>query len=331
MGLSIIIVNYNSIQLLIECLRSINKPNIPHEIIVIDNSPNDDARDKIRSDYPIVQWIPMGYNAGFARANNAGIKASKGDAVLLLNPDTLIEGDAIAKCHDALMQSAYSACGVQLLTPDRSPQISGNFVMTGGLNYLMQVPYVGTVIRWVGLRAGVTKTNLPEAKQAITEVDWINGAFLMVKKIAIEKAGLLDEDFFLYHEESEWCSRLKRVGKLSILGNLHVIHLEGQSANKAFGSGTAGYSNLSDRKGYQLMLSMFVRFRKEFGVVWFLFHLLFYTFSIPIVFICSLIHALFSFSIHPISLSSGFIFNVLRCWKFVFKIVQNKPYFYKVL
>ena len=76
----------------------------------------------------------------------------------------------------------------------------------------------------------------------------------MTKKIAIEKVGVLDEDFFLYHEESEWCSRLKKVGKLCIFGELHVVHLEGQSTNKAFSSGTSGYSNLGDKKGFQLML-----------------------------------------------------------------------------
>jgi len=195
----------------------------------------------------------------------------------------------------------------------------------------MQVPYVGAIIRWIALKAGIAKTNLPKATQAVTEVDWINGAFLMVKKEAFSIAGLLDEDFFLYHEESEWCSRLKKVGKLCIFGDLHAIHLEGQSANKAFGSGTTGYSNLSDKKGFQLMLSMFVRFRKEFGVGWFLFHLLFYTFCVPFVMLLSLIKSIFRFSYQPFKNAAGFNVNVLKCWTFLFKILSNKPYFYKVL
>ncbi|CAN5633317.1 glycosyltransferase family 2 protein [soil metagenome] len=333
MPLSIILINYHSSQLLNDCLQTIytDKAASGFEIIIIDNSNGDGAGAQVTKLFPLVKWIVMPGNMGFARANNAGIKASNGNAVLLLNPDTLIKDDAVSKCYQALMKSEYAACGVQLLNADGSPQISGNFVMTGGLNYLMQVPYAGSVIRWIALKAGVAKTNLPEAKQALTEVDWINGAFLMVKKSAIDKAGLLDEDFFLYHEESEWCSRLKKVGKLCIFGNLHVIHLEGQSANKAFNSGTTGYSNLADKKGFQLMLSMFVRFRKEFGAGWFLFHLFFYTLCILFLLLFSLFESIFGFNFQPIKVAAGFSVNVLRCWGFLFKILSGKPYFYKVL
>jgi GT2 family glycosyltransferase len=333
MPLSIILINYHSEQLLVDCLNTIKKSEseVFFEIIIVDNSPQDGAKGQITRLFPRVKWISMRDNAGFARANNVGIKESKGDAVLLLNPDTLILDNAISKCYAALMPSNFVAGGVQLLNYDGSPQISGNFVMKGGLNYLMQVPYLGGVIRWMGLKIGVAKTNLPEAKQAVTEVDWINGAFLMVKKEAIEKAGLLDEDFFLYHEESEWCSRLKKHGKLCIFGDLHVIHLEGQSANKAFGSGTTGYSNLSDKKGFQLMLSMFARFRKEFGVNWFLFHLLFFTATTPLVFVAGVFDSLIRFSWQPMSHSVGYIRNVFKTYHFLSKLLSNKPYFYKVL
>ncbi len=222
--LSIILINYHSAQLLQDCLATIYKDasTVDFEIIIVDNSGGDGAEAVIKRLFPFINWVLMEDNVGFARANNAGITASHGDAVLLLNPDTLIIDSAISKCYQALMQSEYIACGVQLLNINGSPQISGNFVMTGGLNYLMQVPYVGSVIRWIALKAGVSKTNLPEAIKMVTEVDWINGAFLMVKKDAIKKAGLLDEDFFLYHEESEWCSRLKKVGKLYHFSNFIV-------------------------------------------------------------------------------------------------------------
>lgn len=331
--ISILLINYHSAQLLSDCLQTIyaDKCSGSFEVIVVDNSPIDGAKEKILALYPQVKWRSMDYNAGFARANNAGIKVSNGDAVLLLNPDTLIKGNAISESYDFLMHSKFAGCGVQLLNADGSPQISGNYVMRGGLNYLMQVPYIGSVLRWLALRSGVSKTNLPKATKAVTEVDWINGAFLMVKKSAVEKAGLLDEDFFLYHEESEWCSRIKKVGNLCILGDQHVIHLEGQSANKAFTSATAGYADLSDRKGYQLMLSMFVRFRKEFGTGWFLFHLLFYTLSIPVVLLCGCVDALAHLSKKPLRFAGGFAANVLCCWQFIFKIVPNKSYFYKVL
>lgn len=331
--LSIIIINYRSAQLLIDCLQTLHAGNgeKDFEIIIVDNSPGDGAKEQVLPSYPKLTWISMGYNAGFARANNYGIKAAKGDAVLLLNPDTLVIDDAVTKAYKALLGSTYAGCGVQLLNEDGSPQISGNFVMKGGLNYLMQVPYLGRLVRKVALSAGVSKTNLPEAKKPVTTVDWINGAFLMVKKTAINHAGFLDEDFFLYHEESEWCNRLKKAGGLCILGDLHVTHLEGQAANKAFESSTSGYSGLSDKKGYQLMLSMFVRIRKEFGAGWFLFHLFFYLLSAPLVYISAFLHAVISCSVQPLKTATGFNGNVFRCSSFVFKILSNKPYFYKVL
>jgi GT2 family glycosyltransferase len=331
--LSIILINYYAEQLLEDCLHTLygDKGSSRFEVIVVDNSPGDGARETLAAKYSSLRWITMKTNEGFARANNAGIKASSGDAVLLLNTDTLKHDNAISECYRLLMESEYMAAGVQLLNADGSPQISGNFVMKGGLNYLMQLPYIGSVVRWTGLKAGVAKTNLAQAKQAVTEVEWINGAFLMVKRTAIEKAGLMDEDFFLYHEESEWCSRLKRIGKLCIFGDLQVVHLEGQSTSKAFGSVTTGHSNLSDKKGYQLMLSMFVRFRKEFGLGWFLFHLLFYTTMIPIIVVCAVVHALISFSLRPVTQAIGFAANTLKCWQFVITILRNKPYFYKVL
>ena len=92
------------------------------------------------------------------------------------------------------------ACGVQLLNVDRTPQISGNYAMKGGLNYLLPLPFIGNILKFFATILKVKKPNIPEAKDVV-EVDWINGVFLMVKKQAIDIAGLMDEDFFLYAEE----------------------------------------------------------------------------------------------------------------------------------
>ena len=333
---SIILVNYKSGPLLTTCLSSVyaGLANAVAEIIVVDNSPEDGTRSLAETSFPNIQWLTTGYNAGFARANNMGIQHAVGDAVLLLNTDTIINGNAIGESYARLMQMpGYAACGVQLLNADGSPQISGNFVMKGALNYLMQVPYIGALLRRLALAAGVSKTNLPEAVNPVTHVDWINGAYLMVKKSAIEKAGLLDEDFFLYHEESEWCSRLKKTGELCIFGDLHVVHLEGQSTKHAFGSVTTGHNNLADRKGFQLMLSMFVRLKKEFGTGWFLFHLLFHSLSIPWVLLFAALHAVLRFAKagNIWRQAAGYCANVLRCWRYAPAILSGKPNFYKVL
>lgn len=333
-GLSVIIVNYKTPQLLTDCLATVYERDnkLSMEVIIVDNASGDNSREIITRAFPQVKWIQMTYNAGFARANNEGIRQSTGDTVLLLNSDTLIENDAVEKCYRQFVTGEYVACGVQLLNADRTPQISGNYFMKGGLNYLLPLPYVGNFLKWLGNKAKVEKPNVPDSSDLV-EVDWINGAFLMVKKTAIAKAGLLDEDFFLYAEEAEWCSRLRKVGKLCIYGQYKVVHLQGESANAAFGSSAKGYYNLYDRKGLQVMLSNFVRIRKQFGVGWFLVQLAFYTFSIPLFFIVSLIANTFR-GRNPIAdfkMAVRFTLNVARIWRFLPVILLNKPYFYKVL
>jgi len=333
-ALSIIIVNYKTPGLVIDCLRTVYEQGggLDFEVIVIDNASGDDSRERILRAFPDVRWSDMGYNAGFARANNAGIRMSQGDTVLLLNSDTLVEGGAITRCYELFAASSYVACGVQLLNADRTPQISGNFFMKGGLNYLLPLPYLGAVIKRAGELFKVDKPNVPEA-DALVQVDWINGAFLMVKKVAIEKAGLMDEDFFLYAEEAEWCGRLRKLGKLCIYGQLHVIHLQGASANETFGSEGKGYYNLYDRKGLQIMLSTFVRIRKQFGSGWFLVLLAFYLLEVPVFLAGVLLSRLFR------GRRSRYTFNQFRqyCKNFMtvmgktIIILRNKPYFYKVL
>lgn len=334
MAISIIIVNYKTPALTVDCLRTVftGRETIVPEVIVVDNASGDNSRQIITGAFPQVKWVPISYNAGFARANNEGIRQATGDVVLLLNSDTLNEDNAIENCYRQFIAADYVACGVQLLNADRSAQISGNYFMKGGLNYLLPLPYLGNFIKWLGNVVKVEKPNVPDSS-ALVEVDWINGAFLMVKKTAIDRAGLLDEDFFLYAEEAEWCSRLRKVGKLCIYGQYKVIHLQGESANEAFGSSGKGYYNLYDRKGLQIMLSNFVRIRKQFGVGWFLLQLAFYLFTIPVFFIASFLENAVRLR-NPVAdfgMAARFSGNVARLLTFLPRILSNKPYFYKVL
>ena len=333
MSLSIIIVNYKTAQLIADCLDSIFTFNpAVFEIIIVDNNSNDEIETSLNNKYSNIKFIQMGYNAGFARANNAGISIAQSEHILLLNPDTIIQHNAINNCLDKFAGSDYVACGVQLLNPDGTAQISGNYAMKGGLNYLLPLPYMGWFLKSIATVFGVKKPNVPNAT-GLVEVDWINGAFLMVKKPAIEKAGLLDEDFFLYAEEAEWCSRLKKVGKLCIYGDEHVIHLQGESAGNAFNSPGKGYSNLFDMKGRQIMVSTFVRIRKEFGVAWFLFNLFFYLITIPIFLIGCILSGLLFRKADQYSFGHwiGFCKNVFVIIKHSIKIIGNRPYFYKLL
>jgi GT2 family glycosyltransferase len=318
--------------MIVDCLQTIyvQTTAIPFEVIVVDNASGDGSETTICGAFPSVRWIPMSYNSGFARANNEGIRRSSGEVVLLLNSDTLIEDRAIEGCYEEFAGSAFVACGVQLINPDRTSQISGSYFVRGGLNYLLPLPYLGALVKRAGRASGAKVPHVADT-QALVEVDWINGAFLMVKKDAIALAGSMDEDFFLYAEEIEWCSRLRKLGKLVLYGQFHVVHIQGATTNESFQSSGKGYYNLYDRKGLQIMLSNFVRIRKQYGVGWFLVQLLFYVVEIPVFGVGILLSRLRG--------KKGFSFREFRgyCRNVGFVIgksgiiLRKKPYFYKVL
>jgi GT2 family glycosyltransferase len=332
--LSVIIINYKSLDLIRDCLRSIylSESSGSIEIIVVNNDDLKGLKDRLISEYPNIRWIDMNYNAGFARANNEGIRQASADVILLLNPDTVIPINALDKCYQQFVSSEYIACGVQLLNEDSSSQISGNYFVTGGLNYLLPLPYLGKLIKSMGQFFSVKAPHVADT-ESLVEVDWINGAFLMVKQSSIRKAGLMDEDFFLYAEEAEWCARLKKTGKLCIFGNVKVFHLQGVSSNEAFLSAGKGYYNLFDRKGRQIILSNLVRIRKQYGIFWFLFDLSIYSISIPVfltgIFISCLLPK--SRRVYSVRDWKGFSCNVFYVWLKTPHILVNKPYFYKAL
>lgn len=334
MALSIIIVNFKSAQLQLDCLEAIYKDPIASsfEIIMVDNNSADDSHQRITTAYPQVIWVQLDYNAGFSRANNEGILRATGDTVLLLNGDTLPPGKVIEECYQRLRHSEYIASGLQLLSPDCSPQLSGLYFMKGGLNYLLLLPYLGNFIKWLGQKAKVQKPHVADVGRTV-EVDWINGAFLMVKREAIEKAGMMDNDFFLYAEESEWCGRLGKTGKLVLYSDLEIIHLQGVTANLAFGSDGKGYINIFDRKGLQLMLSNFLMIRKTFGIGWFLVQLFFYIVNIPVFFLGILLSRIRGRAHMGYSWKQfrQYCTNIRIVIGKSLKIIRNKPYFYKVI
>jgi GT2 family glycosyltransferase len=335
MLLSIIIVNYNSGALLLDCLHSAEQDLFDLdkvEWIVVDNSRNKEDKKLITEAFPMVQWVDMENNEGFARANNKGIERSKGQLVLLLNPDTLLKpGVVLATAHE-LTQSNLVAAGVQLVHLDGQPQFSGSNFMLGGLNHLLPLPYWGECVKNIAALWIQEKPALIEVP-AYAEVDWISGAFLMVKKEVIQKAGMLDPEFFLYAEEVEWCSRLGKWGKLAIFGKYTIVHLIGQSIQEAAASEDNSYTNLTDKKGLQLMVSNHLRIRKQYGVFWFLFQLLNYTLTIPVYLVCGILDALWNKRplLQLLQQWGGFTKNVLELWLIAPIIIAKKPHFYKYL
>jgi GT2 family glycosyltransferase len=302
------------------------------EWIIVDNASSDGSKNFLLKKFPFVKWINMGYNSGFARANNAGIKEADNNIILLLNPDTIIIDDCIDKCLQRFINDDAIACSPQLLNIDGSPQITGNYFMKGGLNHLLPLPYLGKFLRSIAFFFNAKKTNVTAATVR-QKVDWINGAFLMVKKSAIEKAGLIDEDFFLYAEEAEWCSRLKQFGDLVVYGDLKIIHLQGEIINTETASLDKGYFNLYDKKGLQLIVSNNLRIRKQYGAAWYLFNLMVYIIEIPVFFICSFFDNLFHLK-NPLTSwhrFSGYTKNTLKLIQLSPKIIFAEKYFYKML
>jgi GT2 family glycosyltransferase len=332
--LSIIVVNYKSLSLIRDCLNSVyaSKPSVSFEVIIVNNDELFGSENPLLAEFPETRWLDMRYNAGFARANNEGIRQAGAEVILLLNPDTIIPVNALDDCFQQFTASDYVACGAQLLNEDSSPQISGNYFVPGGLNYLLPLPYTGIFIKALGNLLSVKAPHVADS-QTLTEVDWINGAFLMVKQSSIRKAGLMDEDFFLYAEEAEWCARLKKSGNLCIFGNVKVFHLQGVSSNEAFSSAGKGYYNLFDKKGKQIILSNLIRIRKQYGVIWFLFILCIYSLTIPIFLIGILLSSFLSESdrLYHFSDFEGFIRNMAYLWSKTPHILSNRPFFYKAL
>jgi GT2 family glycosyltransferase len=333
MDLSIIFVNYKTAQLLLNCIDSIytQTKTLSVEIIVVDNFSQDESQQIVTTKFPAVKWIEMPYNAGFARANNAGIKIAAGEYVLILNTDTIILDGALDKAL-ALFKAEKDAvaCGVQLLNTDGSHQISGAHFIKGGLNFLLPLPYLGNFVRYLGYRLKSTVPSITSISDKM-EVDWIVGAFILTRTATAQKT-LLDEDFFMYAEEIEWCSRLRQQGKLFLYEAPKVIHLGGATSGSFYNTEESDNSkNLWNKKGRQILISMMLRIRKQYGVLWFLLMLTIFIAEIPIFALGLFIEKLAS-KRTKLSWSSlaNYCNNMFVLIKLTRKIINNKPHFYKV-
>ncbi|MFA6275869.1 MAG: glycosyltransferase family 2 protein [Pedobacter sp.] len=227
---SIVIVNFNSTQLLIQCLESIIKyTTCCYEIIVIDNNSTVDKPINLIEIYPDIHFIFNSVNLGFARANNQGISIAKGNYFFILNPDTYLKSDAIGafltfmECKENVN---VACCGASLCLPNGKLQVAyGNFptlkeaFSSLGFYHLYPSYYYNHLHS--ALKATVKKT---------IAVDYIAGADLFLRRTALNETGLFDEDFFLYFEETELCFRLKKYEyKCVLLPLVEIVHLEGGS------------------------------------------------------------------------------------------------------
>ena len=228
MDLSIIIVNWNTREMLRDCLQSVYDQlgKLEAEVWVVDNASEDGSAEMVASAFPQVRLIRNVQNRGFAAANNQALLRAEGRHVLLLNSDTLVLGEVLSASVaylDATPQVGAMGCrvlnrdGSLQITCSRSPSLLNLGLQTLGLNRLPSAFFD---------RYQMTRWDRKEAR----EVDVISGCYLMLRREVLSQVGLLDEGFFFYGEETDWCRRIKRAGHALMLAPVgEIIHFGGGS------------------------------------------------------------------------------------------------------
>ena len=221
MDLSIIIVNWNTRTLLDQCLQSIeaNPPAGSYETWVIDNNSSDDSLAMLGDSHPPVRVIANAANTGFARANNQGMREAQGEVLLLLNSDTLVMPGAFDELFHTLRDNPRAGVvGSRLLNQDGTLQESW-----------AAFPSLASEI----LGRNFRKRSRVTGQSGVFQVDWVGGACMLVRAAAVHQVGLLDEQYFMYSEEVDWCYRMRMAGWLTLYAEkAEVIHLGGGSANR---------------------------------------------------------------------------------------------------
>lgn len=218
--ISVIIVNYKTPKLLYDCINSIfkNQYGLTIEVIVVDNNSQDDSEILVKSNFPNVIWMDMKYNSGFSRANNAGIKIAKGNYILLLNSDTLIIGDCLKNTKDHYISIEKNNDKVGLLGC-KIKDFNDAVLFNSSLSFpgIMKIIRANPIYIWL-FRKKIPASEVTEKKRSEIhcidhECKWVSAAFAFCNSNIFKNENLyMDEDFFMYFEDYEWCYRLIKRG-----------------------------------------------------------------------------------------------------------------------
>ena len=255
--LSITIVNYNTKDLLKQCIKSIYEQtkNISFEIIVVDNASSDGSVEMLKQEFPEVKVIANKENLFFTRAHNQALRISKGRYLMILNSDTIILDSAFDKLLKFMDDNPQcGACGPKLLNPDMSLQRSSDRLPTF-LYGLFEILFINTLFpnNWI------KKYRIyPEwDRNSTREVDSVGGSCVMVRKEVVEKVGLLDPNFLAYWEEIDWCKRILEAGyKIYYVAEAQIVHYDSASWNKLG----------KEKKERIFFNSMLYYYKKHFGM-----------------------------------------------------------------
>lgn len=232
--LSIVIVSFNTQELLKECLEHLYAilKGISFEVIVVDNASRDGSFEMVQREFPSVRSVQTPYNIGFGPANNIGFKMVFADYILLLNSDAFPAQGVIQEALKRMqLDSTIGYGGCRLTNPDGTLQPSGR-LFPSLLNIFLEQS--GLAEKYERSKFFGRYNRTWADPQLIAEVDWIPGAFALIPKKALDEVGGFDERFFLYFEEVDLCRRLKAAGwKVVYWGDLTAVHLGGKSSGNS--------------------------------------------------------------------------------------------------
>ena len=257
LDLSIVIVNWNTQHVIVDCLRSVlaNLGELSTEVIVIDNASTDDSVQVIAERFPQVQLIANDTNRGFAAANNQGMRMARGAYVLLLNPDTVVLDGAFDKTLAyARRHPDIGVLGCQVMESAQAVQRTC-FRFPSPLNTLM---WVSGALAWfprsrIAGRAAYGPWNRRDER----EVEVVSGMFMLVRCEAIEQVGLMDEAYFVFAEEADWCYRFRSAGWRCVFAPVgRIVHVDG---------GSKSTEQASVRMYVEIQKSLLLFHRKHLG------------------------------------------------------------------
>ncbi len=230
--LSIIIVSWNVRELLQNCLRSVLvEKSLAMQIIVVDSASTDGSPEMLADQFPLVELVACQENVGFPGGNNLGLERANGRFILLLNPDTIVHEDALAKMVSYLEQNAQvGVVGPQLLNEDGSVQSSRRRFPT-----LRTAFFESTWLQPYAPQAVLDDYFVRDVADGETAVvQWVMGACLMTRQEVVAQVGGLDEKYFMYSEELDYCRRIHEAGwQVVYYPQAQVTHLSGKSSEQA--------------------------------------------------------------------------------------------------
>jgi len=231
--LSIVIVSFNTRELTRQCLEKVEKhaAAIPHEVFVIDNASADGSADMVASEFPGVHLIRMAENKGFAGGNIPGMKRARGRYVLLLNSDAFLAAGVLENTLSYLDRNPkIGILGCKLTNPDGSMQPSAR-MLPSPLNKILHITGLAARFPKSKFLGRVDYTWWDHSEPRI--VGWVVGAFFMIRRETMQDIGFLDDRYFLYFEEIDYCLTARRAGwDVVFYPYAKVVHLGGQSAAK---------------------------------------------------------------------------------------------------